>query len=461
MTPTLLLIDLAQRVGTMTLATVPAAVQHQAKLCILDTLGCVVAGTRTQEARLILECQQFAAPAEASVPGTTLRMPMQEAVRINGYLGDVLELNDLIGGHASIGNVTAALALAEAIDAGGAALLEAVVRGIETTWRVYSSVYGTLRPFRGMALVPVGIPSSIGAAAAAARLMGLDEARSLEAMAIAGALAGWCPAEVIFGDGGTMKPLLFGAQPAATALQAASHARAGMTGPHGLLDSALGYLATASQTGAAAVSQDSLGWGLAQPRRKLHACCGYLHSSVDALAALRAEFGAMSARVRIDVALPPYVAQAVAKDRTPLSANDARFHLQYCLALVLRGADVILPEHSIGFEARLADPGVRETIPRIGVSPDPALTHYQQCRIRVLDEHGAVLRELSYDTPRGSPGRPLGDAEVIDKFMRLVAPVCGEPAAAACRDHVMTLEEQPRLRIAALLAPLAGASTFN
>jgi 2-methylcitrate dehydratase PrpD len=449
-----MLADLARRAGAMTIDRLPEAVLQQARLCILDTLGCIVAGTRTAEAKLVLECLRSAAPAEASVFGTRVRLPLQEAARANGYLGDVLELNDLIGGHASIGNVTAALVLAEATNASGAALLEAVVRGVETTWRIYSTVYPHLRPFKGMGLVPVGIPSSIGAAAAAARLLSLDETKTLQAMAISGALAGWCPAESIFGDGGTMKPMLFGAQPAATALQGAAWAQAGMTGPTHLLDSALGYVATVTSSRGAAEVPAEPGWGLLAPRRKLHACCGYLHASVDAGADLR-RLAASSGAGTLEVSLPPYVVEVVAKSRPPLSPNDARFHLQYCLALVLCGADVIVPEHSIQFERWIARAEIRVAMARIVVVAEPSFAHYQQCRLRLLSADGTVAHELGLDAPRGSPGRPLSDAEVVDKFMRLASEVVGEAAAASCRDRVMAIERSPSVGIAESLRPAA------
>ena len=274
---------LARQARDMTIASIPAEVAHQARLCLLDSVGCMLAGTRTQEARLVMDCEPaLAAEAGATIVGTPHRRDWRGAVRVNGYLGDVLELNDLIGGHASIGVVSATIALAETLGSAGARTVEALVRGIEVTARVYDSVYPSLKRYTDMALVPVGIPSTIGAAAAAACLLELDEDGTHNAMAIAAALAGWCPAEVIFGDGGTVKPMLFGAQPADTGVTAAWYARAGMTGPPAILDGKTGYFATASLEGKFDAEDWQGRWALSEPRRKLHACCGYLHAPVDA-----------------------------------------------------------------------------------------------------------------------------------------------------------------------------------
>lgn len=452
---------LAQQASALTLATIPATVLQQARLCVLDTLGCMLAGTATDEARLALACEPaMAGDSTLGIYGTTQRRPLASALRIHGYLGDVLELNDLIGGHASIGNITAALGLAQAAGATQGALLEAVVRGIEVTSRIYQAVYPSLKRFTDCGLVPVGIPSSIGAAAAAARLHGLDEHRTAHAMAIAGALAGWCPAEVIFGDGGSVKPMLFGAQPAVAGVTAAAYAAQGMTGPLRLLESGLGYFNTVST--APALDSGPWGddnWALARPRRKLHACCGYLHCAVDAASALRECAGVSAgpgAGTVIDVHVPPYTADAVSKPRAPLSPNDARFHLQYCLALVLCGADVIEPDHSIRFQHHLARDEMRQAMARIRVGPDASLTHYERCRLVARDEQGHVLAEVQLDAPRGAPARPLSEADVIDKFERLAAPVIGAGVARETVSAVMAARAQDPVR--GWLDRLSGAA---
>ena len=435
--------QLARQAGAMSQAQIPQSVRDQARLCVLDTVGCVLAGTRTDEAQLALACEPATGDQTATVFGTPHRRSLYGAARINGYLGDVLELNDLIGGHASIGNVTAALALGEARAACGTTVLEAVVRGIEVTTRVYEAVYPTLRRYTEMALVPVGIPSCIGVAAAGAHLLALNEEQTLHALAIAGSLAGWCPAEVIFGHGGSVKPLLFGAQPADTGMTAAHYARAGMTGPVDLLDSKLGYFATASSAGCFDATAWTGRWALAQPRRKLHACCGYLHAPADALGQLRAQDGPLQGGplqdMHILLRVAPYVADVVSKDRLPTSPNDARFHLQYCLALVACGADVILPEHSIALADHVQRPEVLAMMKRISVVPDPALLHYHQCSIEMTDGAGHITA-LTVSAPRGSPQEPLSDNEVVLKFHTLADPVLGRARAERFAAQTLALE---------------------
>ena len=376
----------------------------------------------TEEAATLLAAKPPSAAGEATVVGTARRRGVDAAVWANGYFGDVLELNDLIGGHASIGVVTAALALAEARGASGAALLEAVIRGIEVTARVYDAVYPSLKRFTEMGMVPVGIPSSIGAAAAAARLLELDErdrgrdgdrrrARRLvpgrgdlrrrrhrQAAAVRGAAG-------------------------AAGVTAARYAQAGMTGPLYILESPVGYFSTVATAARLDISPWTDRWALASPRRKLHACCGYLHATLDAAAKLRERIGMSWEGGMLEVAIPAYTAEVVNKARLPVSATDARFHLQFCLALVMTGVDVVEPAHSIDFASWLALPEVREAMRRIRVVIDPALTHYHQCRVTCRNSAGHVVDAQALDAPRGSPADPLSEDEVVAKFLRLAGPV--------------------------------------
>ena len=141
----------------------------------------------------------------------------------------------------------------------------------------------------------------------------------------------------------------------------------------------------------------------------------------------------------------PYVADVVSKDRLPVSPNDARFHLQYCLALVACGADVILPEHSLRLADQLQRPEVLTMMQRIRVIGDPALTHYHQCRIELTDAQGQMtVQEVS--APRGSPQSPLTDDEVLGKFHSLAGPVLGDTAATDFAEQTLELEAVGQVR---------------
>lgn len=412
---------LARHVMKIRSEEIPSEAREQASLCILDTLGCMVAGSVLPEVQTFIRSEtEVDTRGQASVVGHARKLSVDAAMRVNGYMGDLLELNDLIGGHASIGVVPPALALAEATGASGAQLLTAVIAGIETTARVYYGYYPGLKPFTEVGMSAVGFPSTIGAAAAVATLLGLTQAQTAHAMANAGALAGWCPAEVIFGDGGSIKPMLFGACPGSAALAGARYARAGVTGPLRLLESPIGFFATTARTADAAAVRDTSSWHVAQPRRKLHACCGYMHSAIDTLVAMRHEGVRFNDAASIVVQMPGYVLPAVSKAAPPSSTTDALFHAQYCMALAICGHDTIAPEHALECATLAARDDVASTMQRIRIEAANELTHYHQCRVQVMAAGGQVVASQACSAPKGSAANPMSNDEVKAKFRALV-----------------------------------------
>jgi 2-methylcitrate dehydratase PrpD len=415
-----LLSQLAAYSSGIRLQDVPPEVLRQARLNILDTIGCIASGARLPESGQLLAAERSrGGPAEATVLGSSERLPVEAATRINAYMGDVFELNDLIGGHASIATVVPALALAESLGASGSDLVEAVIAGIEVVCRVHGGFYAHQKPFTETAMVQVTIASASGAAAAAAKLMKLDATQTMNAMAIAAALTSWGPAELVFGEGNSLKPILFGGWQGAMGLVGANYARHGLTASSKLLESPIGYYATVARSHDRDVVLDFANWRLAQPRRKLHACCGYTHSAIDAVAKLQAA-GELKDVARVRVHLPAYIIPAISKGgRPPTTPNEARFNIEYCLAQAAAGADVILPEHSIQCEEHLRRPEIAEGVGRFEVVTEPAFGHYRFCRLALLNADGSVRRVVENDAPRGSEWNPMSDEDVRAKFRRL------------------------------------------
>lgn len=430
--------------ASIDLKAIPDRVRTQARLCVLDTIGCMVAGADSQDVRGLIAAEKAGGGrAEASVVGTSERLSAPAAARLNGYLGDVLELNDLIGGHASISNVSAALAFAEARGRSGSELLRAVIAGIETTARVHAAFRRDMKPYTEVGIAAVGFLGTLGSAAAAASLAGLDARKTGESIAIAGALSGWCPAEAIFRDGGSIKPMLFGGWPASIGILAAQYAGNGLTGPKRLLEGDLGFFATAARRFDPAEICSPGKWHLAEPRRKIHACCGYIHSPIDLVAKIRREKGKdFFKNASMHFRLNPMVVPAVSKEGLPRTPNEARFHGQYCIALAADGADIITPAHSDRFETFLGRDEIRSLIGRIRVSEDPRCSHYQESELELTLGDGTLMK-MRGDAPKGFPSNPMTDDEVVEKFVRLTEARISPAGVRAYVQRVQALDGQP------------------
>jgi 2-methylcitrate dehydratase PrpD len=411
----------------------PPQVLEEAKYCLLDTIGCMLAGAGLPEGLAFAAAEKSISPGnEARVLGRRLSLSAAGAARVNGYNGDILELNDLIGGHASIGSVSAALSLAESERLSGERLVRALVAGIEVTARVnmgYRESNGGRdnRPFTQVGISSEGIPSTIGVSALTSVALGSTEGQLANALGIAGTLAGWCPVEVLFGHGGSIKPIMFGAWPASVGMLAARYARAGITGPSRLLESEVGLYATLADGYDPEILKGSRGWQLARPRRKWHACCGFLQAGVDGVAMLRRQFGTSlfdNATIRIEVV--PQVDALLGSEKLPQSPADARFSGRYCVALASTGVDWITPEHSADFEQYIHDGAIADVMGRVSYVSNESLPHFSHSIVQVLGAEGERARQYVAGY-KGSQDRPLSHDEVIAKFMRLGADHLARP----------------------------------
>ncbi|KAL8283945.1 hypothetical protein RQP46_005058 [Phenoliferia psychrophenolica] len=435
------LADLADSLRSKAIAP---EIRRQAVLCILDTLGCAIAGTTAAEPRMMLRAEQATAGSggASTVIGSKLKVSSTAAARINAFAGDVFELNDLIGGHASIGNVSAVLALAEEV---GSEVITALVAGLEVTTKLFNSYHPRQKPYSDSLMVSVALPSAVGGAAACGVILKLDATALNEALAIGAGTTSVCPGEIIFGNGGSVKPILFGALPADTSIRAAYLAQAGLTGPPNILESPMGYystICTAVNYGNLYTKESALAEG--KITRKLHAACGHCHSALDAIVMMRAECGANWPPTAIEITTPPKVHSTVClKDAAPTTPNEARFHIGYLIALIATSPTpfpFILPEHSLNVAEYLKDDHLVKVMSSITfVEGFEEETFYHTSSTKLILPDGTTKTRL-VEAPRGSAANSLDEAGVIGKFSALAEPVLGKDKAREVVAAVLSLE---------------------
>jgi 2-methylcitrate dehydratase PrpD len=176
-----------------TLDDMPAAVRDQARTCLLDLIGACLAGSRAKGVSILTDFvrEQMAGTPEATVIGTGRKTSCVSAALINGFIANALDIDDghrICKGHPGSVIFPALLAAAERTRADGTALLEALVVGYETAIRAGSICYGHYDYFHGS-----GAWGALGAAAACARLLGLDADRTGHALGIAEGYAPLAP----------------------------------------------------------------------------------------------------------------------------------------------------------------------------------------------------------------------------------------------------------------------------
>src|SRR5215210_1355662 len=164
----------------------PQAVRHEAARSFLNWVGCAVGASRHETVECALAAlKEFSGPAQATVLGRTERLDIMQAALMNGITSHTFDFDDthlktVI--HPSGPVASAILALAERSPVSGHAFLHAFVLGVEVECRIGNSVYPE---HYDVGWHITGTAGVFGAAAAAGKLLGLDEQQMIWALGIA------------------------------------------------------------------------------------------------------------------------------------------------------------------------------------------------------------------------------------------------------------------------------------
>lgn len=296
-----------------------------------------------------------------------------------GTAAHAAELDDTLPGcmaHAGGPVVSAAAAMGLWLRSSGKALLEAIAVGYEAIDRVGRAMNAPpSMAVHARGFHPTGVLGPLGAAAASARLMGLDPNRVTHALALATSMGGGL---LEFFTGGDTKPLHVG-QAAASGVLAASLARSGLQGPIRALEGRDGFLrvyaGNAWDPGPLVEYGDSGELAVQRTLRKYHACCHHCHPAVETWRLLqRKNAFDLEAVVAVEAALPRMAVYQVGlptqEKRQPATPTEARFSLPYALA----AWSVVGHLGPQAFERhRLADPRILRLAQRVTVREDPSM----------------------------------------------------------------------------------------
>jgi len=436
-----------------TLADCPEPVLAQIRRAALDTIGCMLAGASEPVAAIVRQI----ARAEGGVPlctvvGTPLRTSPTWAALANGAAGHAHDFDDTnfaLLGHPSVPLIATALASGEAEMADGAAVALAYVIGFE----VDAALGHALNPehyMRGWhATTSIG---TLGCAAAAARLLGLDAGQTVHALGIAASLASGLKENF----GSMTKPYHAG-HAARNGVLAAQLAREGMTASETALEGRQGYAAAFSSATLPADVFDRLGqrWEIVESgiAVKPYPSCALTHSAIDTLVALRTAHGLTPEQVaRVEVRVNRVVPDVLRHER-PTTALERKFSMPYCAAVALARGAVDLGHFGDG----PLDDDVRGLMARVTMLADPTMPEglEQQAwsRVTVTLTDGRVLAP-PVSGARGHPDDPLDATALREKFLACATPVLSRDDAAAVADQIDHLEDIPDVR--ALTSRLVG-----
>ena len=429
------------------LAGVPDDVVDYARVLMLDLLGAALAGVDTEETRAMLKAAEGFAPTAGpcGIWGTAGTTTAAAAALVNGVIAHAQELDDFGGAdHSGAVVVPAVLAVAEAEGiTDGAAALAAMIGGYDVALRVLDAMGGYRAHNNGGGWHSTGTCGSFGAAAAAARVLGLDAERTAWALGIAGSFTGGIWAYLA---DGAMSKRYHPGRAAEIGVTAAYMARAGFTGPTRVLDAPWGgFLATYGNGGE---RPEELTRDLARPYRimrsgiKPYAACRGLHSPLDVVLEMRAEHGFTAADVStVEIGCSRANMQSLG-DTDPRTRLAAQMSLPYGVGVALVTGRAGLEEFE---DRRINDPDVRTAMSRVVMTHDPRHDDNSEPDVAVRLADGRRF-EGHQTIGLGDWRNPLTVEQVVEKYEGLARRVLADADVAALKDAVFALPESGSLQ---------------
>lgn len=429
---------LVQRVRSIRYEQLPDEAREAARHCLLDFLGCALAGSREPLSEILVrEVAQNEDSSQAGLIGRDERATLRSAALVNGAAAHALDFDDthIAMGHPSVPVLPALLALAEQSDAAGPDFLAALVAGIELECRL-GLLLGPKHYAAGFH--STGTFGTFGAAAACAHLLGLDEDAWLHAMGLAGTQA----AGLKSGFGTMAKPFHAGAA-ASAGLLAATLARGGFVAQPAILEVEQGFAAThaGGEPTAEALAAQPEHLLIRETLFKYHAACYLTHAAIEAAGALRERHGLdpekiQSVEVRVNPAL-----LGVCNIEAPATGLEGKFSLRATTALALLAKDTGDP--ALYVDATMVDPDVvalRDRV-RVTTTPDFGAT---QARVSIETQSGKSEHELDTGVPASDLAAQGGKLRA--KFALLATPALDPSGAESLSDAVQGIEDRTSMK---------------
>lgn len=438
--------QLADFVASTSFEQLPPEVVREGKRCVLNYLGVALGASRHEAVRLLADAaQEIGGHPQATILGARTKTSAVNAALVNGAMSHVLDYDDthldtII--HPTGPVLSAALPLAEWKGLGGRDLIVGLALGMEVELRVGVAVYPS---HYDVGWHITGTAGCFGAAAACGRLLGLDSGRLAYALGLAGTQASGL--REMFGY---MAKSFHVGKAASNGLLSALLAERGFTASQEVLEARRGFCAVQAASYDLDRAVDGLGsrYLMLENGFKPYACGVVTHPTIDGVRRLRRRHDLKPSEVReIEVRVHPLVLELTGK-REPRTGLEGKFSIFFCAAIALIEGNARQGQFTDEKVSRADVVALRE---RVRAVVEPGLRE-NQAIVTVRTHDGRELVER-VEAASGTPGSPVSDEELKEKFMELVAPILPLERAERLVESVGRLERMedvsPLLELAA------------
>lgn len=420
--PVALTAMVARFIERLTYADIPQRILDPLQQSISDTIGCGLAGSGTEYARLITGyVEQWKSAGEATIWGTGIKASAPFAAMANSAASHAWDFDDTVLPallHPGSVAVPTAFAIAERSGraVSGQALITAMAAGYEV-----GNVIGTALGGRDFAAdgFYVSVPTIFVATATAAKLMNLSEEQLARALGLAATQAAGLYSATLAKRFNSPKAVLggiFAADLAARGLEASTDAIEAQYS---------GLLGTFSRAPVPQAIPRDLGAFNFEIYHKFYPCIRSNHATVDNVRLMLQEHPQIAAadierivshvdRLTIDYTFKTTSGGAEGVKTT----GNALISLPYCVAALVIDGELTLDQFSA---QQIARPEVQAFMRKVELVADPAIdllppTQRYRCRTAIHFKDGRVI-ERALAGPKGDPNNRMTPAEMRAKFM--------------------------------------------
>jgi 2-methylcitrate dehydratase PrpD len=403
---------------------IPRDAVDKAKRTALDCLGAALAGVTEPVSQAIAGyVTKLGGAPQASLLGADVKVSVADAALANGSIAHALDYDDcgVKIGHPSVLVLPAVLSLGEHLGVSGEEIVTAYILGLEIESKLALHADFKLMQARLNHQTWYG---SIGAAAACAKLLRLDIAKTRMALGIAGNFACGLSA-----NHGSMAGAMAAGNACRNGVIAALMAREGITANPDIIETKNGFYDTL--VGAGRYDAERMAAGLGNPfyiespgiGLKKYPSCYHTHRALDGVFQLLGEHRLSDQDIaEVDVGTSERAMRVLAFSE-PETPYQAKFSMPHCIAAAVLDHQVTLETFT---DRKFKDCNIVEARKKVHLSfPDvpiwPGLADVgpdtefvgNPVTIRTTDGRNYNAR---VDIPRGDPALPLTDDELLDKY---------------------------------------------
>lgn len=421
--------------------SLPENVVREAKMCLLDSLGCMLAGAQTKEIKsLSKELSLSTKDQQASLIGLDSKSSLLYASLLNGSMAHAIEMDDVhkeAKSHAGAVVVPTVLTYGNKMKSSGKDILTSIVVGYETMLRIGKGINATKHRMQGWHATSTC--GTFGAASSVAKLSKFDEKQMVNALGLAGTQSSGLWA---FTANGANSKMFHAGSASVSGVLATILVKGGLTGSNQIIEAEDGgfYKSSSKEYSYDTITENLINDFLIENiTRKPFACCRSMHPSIQAALNIRESDIDLDEIKSITVKTYEVAKIQCGYTHTPQNQMDSKFSIPYGIAVALVDGQALMKQFS---PERIKDEETIRLARKVEIIVDEkfdnAYPRNWGCSLEIETTTETYFQVVS--DAKGDPTNPLTQKEMEDKFLYLSKDLIGKFDAMEVIKVIQNLE---------------------